>query len=195
MNILKYALVIGAATVAVSANAQFGAASKSAFSDAANSQGIYINYSPFARINSGGNDANGYLLGAEKVVGEGENGPNIFGVFFSRVGGTNLYQFNYRMYQSEDVAYQIGWIDGDGTNGNITLLYMKEMAAAGDSGFSWQAFGGLNFETDNSKFNLTGGVKLSYPISNGFSIDGTWWHLRNAGTSGNFFTIGVSVVR
>ncbi|HLO99329.1 MAG TPA: hypothetical protein VK171_12095, partial [Fimbriimonas sp.] len=149
----------------------------------------------FARINSGGNDTNGYLLSGEKVVSEGENGPNIFGVTFSRVGGANLYQFTYRMYQSEDTAIQLGWVDGDGTNGGVTALYFKEMPAMGEGGLVWNAFGGLTYETDNSKINLTGGVKLSYPISNGFSIDGTWWHLRQGGSSGNFFTIGVSVVR
>lgn len=195
MNILKYALVIGAATVAVSANAQFGAASKSAFSDAANSQGIYINYSPFARVNSGGGDANGYLLGAEKAVGEGENGPNVFGVFFSRIGGSNLYQFSYRMYNSEDTALQLGWIDGDNTNGVLTLLYFKEMPPSESNSLVWNIFGGVSYDTDNSDINLTGGLKASYPLSNGFSIDGGWWHLRNGGSSGNFFTLGISVVR
>lgn len=194
MKVVKYGIVIGAAVLAVSANAQFGAASKSALEPTAGSQGLYLQYSPFARISGGGNTGNGYLVGAEKAISSGQRGPGILGGFFSRIDGANLYQFSYRQYIQEDASVQFGILGGDGFNGknDFSFLYFKDMPSTGTTPINWQLFGGVTYDSSDEGFNLSGGVKASYPLSNGFAIDGTFWYLSRGGSSGNFISIGVS---
>lgn len=195
MKVLKYALVIGAAAVAVSANAQFGAANKSELETTNTKQGLYVNYSPFFRYTAnGGGTSNGYLVAAEKTVSEGKNGPGVFGGFFSRANGSNVYDITYRQYIDTDASVGIGILGGDGFNGknDFSFLYFKDMPKVEGSTLVWQAFGGLYYSGTAKNTKLSGGVKASYPIQNGFAIDGTFWYNNLAGTTGNFVTIGVS---
>lgn len=194
MKVLKYAIVIGAAFGAVSAYAQLGAVSKSDLEVSSSKQGLYLNYSPFARYSAnGGGSTNGYVVSIEKAINEGKNGPGILGGFFSRAGGSNLYDITYRQYISEDASVGLGILGGDNFNGknDFTLLYFKDMPALEGNPLRWQLQGGLYYDSSNSSANLSAGVKASYPIQNGFSIDAGFWYLRRGGDSGNLVTIGV----
>jgi hypothetical protein len=189
MKFLKYALVLGAATVAVSANAQFGATSKADLSTEGGKQGIYGTYSPVAR----NSDANGYVLSFEKILNEGKDGPNVFGGFYSRFDGAGLYQFHYRTYRNEDSGYQLGMLGGDGfgNKNDFQLMYFKELPGQGAKSLSISAMGGLYYETGASKFHPTVAVKASYPLQNGFSLDATAWYLRNNDSNNTLFSVGV----
>jgi hypothetical protein len=190
MKILKYAIVLGAATVAVSANAQFGAASKSEFSMEAGKQGLYGTYSPFARISGGGASGNGYVFGLEKLIGD----DAVLGGFLSRVEGSTLYQVHYRKYMQMDSGFQAGILGGDATNNknDFSLLYFKELPAQEKSAsIASTLFGGFYYDGTDKKFNVQAGVKASYPLQNGFNLDATLWYLTRSGDSVNFITIGV----
>lgn len=194
MKVLKYAIVIGAALGAVSANAQMGAVSKSDLDTSNNKQGVYINYSPFTRYTaSGGGSSNGYLVSIEKAISEGKHGPGVLGGFFSRAGGANLYDITYRQYIEPDASVGIGVLGGDGFNGknDFTLMYFKDMPAMTGNPLMWQLQGGVYYDSSNSSANLAAGVKLEYPIQSGFSLDAGFWYFHRSGNSGNVVTLGI----
>jgi hypothetical protein len=174
MKVTKYALIIGAALGAVSAQAQFGAVSKSDLEMSGNKQGVYINYSPFARYSaSGGGTSNGYLLSLEKSISAGKNGPNVLGGFFSRAAGANLYMIDYRFYIEPDASIALGILGGDGFSGknDFAAVYFKELQKSKDNAIEVAIGGGAYYDSSNKKFNLTAAIKASYPIQSGFSID------------------------
>jgi hypothetical protein len=189
MKILKYAIVLGAATVAVSASAQFGAVNKSDFSMDAGKQGLYGTYSPFARISGGGASGNGYVFSLEKMTSD----DTVIGGFLSRVAGSNIYQFHYRKYSSADTALQFGILGGDGFNNknDFSLLYVKEMPKQGEAGIATQLNAGLYYDSIDKKFNIQGGLKASYALQGGMSIDASFWYLTRGGDSANFITVGI----
>jgi hypothetical protein len=194
MKVTKYAIVIGAALGAVSAQAQFGAVSKSDLDMTGNKQGVYLNYSPFARYSvSGGGSSNGYLLSAEKVIGEGKFGPNVLGGFFSRASGSNLYMIDYKMYVDADSSVALGVLGGDGFNGknDFAGMYFRELPKSKDNPLEVAVGAGVYYDSSSTNLNLTAALKLSYPLQNGFSIDGSFWYLHQGGSSGNLITIGV----
>lgn len=193
MNILKNALVLGATTVAVAANAQFGAASKADLSLDGGKQGIYGTYNPFARMSAGGGSANGYLLSVEKRLNEGKFGPNVVGGFYSRFGGADLYQVHYRSYLfAEDAGLQFGILGGSGfgNKNDISILYFKELPKQ-ENGLSLMPMAGLYRDSADNKFNLSFAAKASYALQNGFSVDATLWWMTRGGDSGTLLTIGV----
>jgi hypothetical protein len=193
MKILKNALVLGAATFAVTANAQFGAASKSDLSLDNGKQGIYGTYNPFARISAGGNSTNGYLFSVEKRLDEGKFGPNVVGGFFSRFDGANLYQIHYRSYIfAEDAGLQLGILGGDGfgNKNDVSLLYFKELPKS-ESGINLMGMAGLYRDSADNKFNLSFAAKASYALQNGFSVDATLWWVTRGGDSGTILSLGV----
>ena len=194
MKVTKYALVIGAALVAVSAHAQFGAFSKSDLDTSGNKQGVYLNYSPFARYSaSGGGSANGYLFAVEKGISQGKNGPNVLGGFFSRAGGANLYEIMYRMYMDADSSVGLGVLGGDGFNGknDFAGIYFKDLPKSKDMPLAVQVGAGVYYDSNASKANLTAAVRGSYMIQSGFSIDASFWYLHRGGNSGNLLTVGL----
>jgi hypothetical protein len=189
MKVLKTAIVLGVATVAISANAQFGAANKSEFSMDAGKQGLYGTYNPFVRVSSGGSSGNGYAFSLEKLTSD----DTVIGGWFSRVEGATSYQLHYRKYSSADTALQIGLLGGDGFNNknDFSLLYIKEMAKKSETGLNTQLFGGLYYDSTDSKFDLQAGAKASYALQSGLSIDATFWYARRAGDSANVVTVGI----
>ncbi len=132
-------------------------------------------------------------LSFEKILNEGNNGPNVFGGFYSRFDGAGLYQFHYRTYRSEDSGYQLGMLGGDGfgNKNDFQLMYFKELPGQGAKSLSISAMGGLYYETGASKFHPTVAVKASYPLQNGFSLDATAWYLRNNDSNNTLFSVGV----
>lgn len=194
MKVTKYAIVIGAAIAAVSAQAQFGAVHKADIDMSGNKQGVYLNYSPFARYSaSGGGSANGYVLSVEKGISEGKFGPNILGGFFSRASGSNLYMIDYKMYIDEDASVMVGILGGDGFSGknDFAAMYFKELPKQNENPLEIAVGAGAYYDSSSSNLNITAALKLSYPIQNGFSIDGSFWYLHRGGNSGNLITLGV----
>ena len=194
MEVKKYALVIGAALCAVSAQAQLGAVSKSDIDMSGNKQGVYLSYSPFARYSvSGGGSANGYIISAEKGIGEGKYGPNILGGFFSRASGSNLYMIDYKMYIADDASVMFGVLGGDGFSGknDFTGMYFKELPKQANNPLQLAIGAGIYYDSNSSNANLTAAVKASYPVQNGFSVDASFWYFRQAGSSANLITLGI----
>ncbi|MBS1701857.1 MAG: hypothetical protein JST12_09370 [Armatimonadetes bacterium] len=194
MKVLKYAIVVGAALGAVSANAQFGAVSKSDLASSSTKQGLYINYSPFARYTvNGGGSSNGYVVSFEKAVSESAKGPGVFGGMFSRAAGANIWDFTYRQYIESDASVGIGVLGGDGFNGknDFSFLYFKDMATQGEMPLNWQLCGGLYYDSVDKSTNLMAGVKGSYHVSSEVSIDAGFLYLHRGGNSGNLVTVGV----
>jgi hypothetical protein len=192
MKVTKYALVIGAALGAVSANAQFGAVSKSDLDTSGGKQGVYLSYSPFARFSGGGSSSNGYMISAEKAISEGKNGPNVLGAFYSRVGGSGFYQISYRMYMTEDASVALGILGGDGFSKNdFSAMYFKELPKSNGNPLMLSVGGGIYYDSSNSSANLSAAVKASYPVQNGFSVDASFWYFHQGGDSGNLFTLGI----
>ena len=195
MKVTKYALVIGAALGAVSANEQLGAVSKSDVEASGTKQGIYLNYSPFARFsaNGGGGSSNGYIISAEKGITEGKNGPGVLGGFFSRVNGGNFYEINYRVYIQADSSLGLGILGGDGFNGknDWNLYYMKDMPKTAGSPIDWQIGIGAYYDSGDKSINPDAGIKVSYPFQSGLSIDAAFWYFHRGGNSGNLITLGV----
>jgi hypothetical protein len=192
MKVTKYAIVIGAALGAVSAQAQFGAVSKSDLSTADGKQGVYLSYNPFARISGGGSSANGYLLSAEKSISEGKFGPNVLGGFYTRLGGSGVYQVSYRMYTAEDASVALGILGGDGFSKNdFSAMYFKEFPKMENNPLMFSLGGGLYYDSSNSSANLAAAAKASYALQNGFSIDASFWYFHQGGQSANLITVGV----
>ena len=194
MKVIKYAIVIGAAVAAVSANAQLGAASKSDLDTSGNKQGLYFAYAPFARYTAnGGGSANGYVISAEKAISESKTGPGILGGFFSRAGGANLWDITYRQYIAADASVGVGVLGGDGFNGknDFTVNYFKDFPAMNNNPLIFQVFGGVYYSSSNSKTSLSGGVKLEYPLQNGFNVNAGVWFLDRGAVNGNLITVGI----
>ena len=193
MKVTKYALVIGAALGAVSAHAQFGATSKADLEVSGNKQGVYLSYSPFARASGGGSSSNGYLFSVEKAISEGKNGPNVIGGFFTRVGGGNLYQINYRSYIAQDASVAFGILGGDGFSGknDFSVMYLKDMPKMQGNPLTYQLGGGLYYDSSSKGVNFAASLKASYPIQSGFSLDASFWYFHQGGDSVNLITLGV----
>ncbi len=195
MKVLKYTMVMVGALSAVSAFAQLGAASKSDLETSGNKQGVYLNYSPFARFTAnGGGSTNGYVIGAEKAISEGKTGPGVLGGWFSRAGGQNVWDITYRQYIDTDASVGLGVLGGDGFNGknDFTVHYFKDMPKQAGSPLIWQLFGGIYYTSSTtSKAFFSGGVKLEYPVQQGWSVDAGFWYLNRGGNSGNLVTLGV----
>lgn len=194
MEVTKLTLVIGAAVVAVSAHAQFGAVSKADLEASGNKQGVYLSYSPFARYSaSGGGTANGYLISVEKAISQGKNGPNVLGGFFSRASGSNLYEISYRMYLDADSSVGLGILGGDGFAGknDFSAIYFKDLPKSNGTPIALQVGAGVYYDSVGSKANLTAAIRASYPIQNGFSVDASFWYLHQGGNSGNLLTLGI----
>ncbi len=192
MKVTKYAIVIGAALVAVSAQAQFGAVSKSDLSTSDGKQGVYLSYSPFARISGGGSSSNGYLISAEKAISEGKFGPNVLGGFYTRLGGNGVYQVSYRMYTAEDASVALGILGGDGFSKNdFSAIYFKEFPKMENNPLMFSLGGGVYYDSSNSSINFTAAAKASYAIQSGFSIDASFWYFRSGGNNVNLLTLGI----
>lgn len=192
MKVTKYAIVIGAALVAVSAQAQFGAVSKSDLDTSGGKQGVFLSYSPFARASGGGSTENGYLFSAEKAISEGKFGPNVLGGFFARIGGSNLYQISYRMYMTEDASVALGVLGGDGLSKNdFSAMYFKEFPKMENNPVMFSLGGGAYYDSSNSSVNLAAAAKASYAIQSGFSVDASFWYFRSGGNSVNLITVGI----
>ena len=194
MKVIKYALVIGAALGAVSANAQLGAVSKTDIEASGTKQGVYINYSPFARFSaSGGGSSNGYIISAEKGINQSKNGPGVLGGFYSRVNGGSFYSINYRQYMTADTSLGLAILGGDNFNGknDFNLYYMKDMPKTAGSPIDWQVGIGAYYDSGGKSINPDAGIKVSYPFQSGFSIDAAFWYFHRGGSSGNLLTLGV----
>ncbi len=194
MEVTKLTLVIGAAVVAVSAHAQFGAVSKSDLEASGNKQGLYLSYSPFARYSaSGGGTSNGFLISAEKAISQGKNGPNVLGGFYSRASGSSLYEISYRMYIDTDASIGLGILGGDGFSGknDFTAIYFKDLPKSQGTPIALQIGAGVYYDSLAKKANLTAALRASYPFQNGFSIDASFWYLHQGGNSGNLITLGI----
>ena len=193
MKNLNKVIILGAAMMAVSANAQFGAASKKDFTMENGKSGGYFTYNPFTRASGGGADASGYSFSVEKMIGTKEMAESILGFSQARVDGTTLWQLHYRWYMGEDTSLQLGILGGDGFNSknDFNLTYWKDMPAQGEGAISFSAFAGLYRSSTDNKIDINFGVKASYPLQNAVSIDATFWQLKRGGDSGNFITIGV----
>jgi hypothetical protein len=180
MKILKPVLVTAALAVTVSSFAQFGATSKSDFMSGGNKQGTYASFSPFGRISGGGDSANGYVLSFEKMLDSGSSDSNVFGAWFGNFSNNNIYQFHLRKTFSETMDIQFGLLGGDGT-GNKTdfsiLAFAAGSKASEVNALSTSLFGGIYYAGVNKKASLQAGIRASYPMQNGLSIDGTFWYV------------------
>ncbi len=190
---LRNVMILAGAMMAVSANAQFGVATKNDFSFDNGKQGLYGVYSPFARISSGGASANGYFLALDKLIDAKAADAAIFGGAYSRLDGTSSWQFHYRRYIQEDASLQLAIYGGDGFNNktDFSVLYFKDLPKQGENPLSVALTGGLYRDSTDNKFDLAFGVKLAYPLQNGFSVDASFLQTRRAGESANLITIGV----
>jgi hypothetical protein len=193
MKNLNKVIILGTAMMAVSANAQFGAASKKDFTMENGKSGGYFAYNPFTRASGGGADASGYSFSVEKLIGSKEMAESILGFSQARVDGTTLWQLSYRMYTGEDTSLQFGVYGGDGFGGknDFSLHYWKDMPSQGEGAINFSLFGGLYRDSTDNKINLSFGVKASYPLQNSVSIDATFWQFQRGGANGNFLTLGV----
>ena len=196
MKVTKYALVTGAALCAVSAHAQFGAVSKADLEVSGNKQGVYLSYSPFARLSAnGGGSASGYIISGEKAISEGKFGPNVLGGFFGSFNSNSIYAVTYRFYVENDASIGFGILGGDGFGGknDFSAMYYKDLGAVGKSkpDLTLQVGAGLLYDAASSNVNLSAVVRASYPIQSGFSLDASFWYLHLGGNSGNFFTLGI----
>lgn len=193
MKNLNKVIILGTAMMAVSANAQFGAASKKDFTMENGKSGGYFTYNPFTRASSGGADGNGYSFAVEKLIGTKEGAEAILGFQQSRIEGGTMWQISYRMYTGEDTSLQFGIIGGDGFGGknDFAVNYWKDMPSQGEGAISFSLFAGLNRDSIDNKFNIQFGLKAAYPLQNAVSIDATFWQMTRGGNSGNFLTLGV----
>ena len=196
MKVTKYAIVIGSALGAVSAQAQFGATSKADLDTSGSKQGVYLSYSPFARLSAnGGGSATGYIVSGEKAIGQGKFGPNVLGGFFGTFNSNTIYAVTYRVYVENDASVGLGVLGGNGlgNKNDYSAMYYKDLAKMGTSkpDLSLQVGGGVLYDGASRNMNLSAVVRASYPIQSGFSVDASFWYLHLNGNSGNFFTVGV----
>jgi hypothetical protein len=191
MKNLNKVIILGTAMMAVSANAQFGAASKKDFTMENGKSGGYFTYNPFTRLSGGGSDASGYSFSVEKLIGTKEMAETILGFSQARVDGFTLWQINYRMYIGEDASVQLGILGGDIAKNDFSFTYWKDLPTSGENAISLSAYAGLYRSGADNKFNLTYGLKAAYPLQSAVSIDATFWQQQQGGVSGNFLTLGV----
>ncbi len=193
MKNLNKVIILGTAMMAVSANAQYGAASKKDFTMENGKSGGYFTYNPFTRASQSGVEGNGYSFAVEKLIGTKEGAESILGFQQSRIEGGTMWQFSYRMYTGEDTSLQFGILGGDGFGGknDFSINYWKDMPSQGEGAISFSIFGGLYRDSQDNKFNFQFGVKAAYPLQNAVSIDATFWQMTRGGTSGNILTLGV----
>ena len=196
MEVTKLTFIIGAAVVAVSANAQFGATSKTDLDTSGNKQGVYLSYSPFARLSAnGGGSATGYIVSGEKAISQGKFGPNVLGGFFGTFNSNTIYAVTYRVYVENDASVGLGVLGGNGLGGknDFSAMYYKDLGKPGNTkpDLNLQVGGGVLYDGASRNMNLSAVVRASYPIQSGFSVDASFWYLHLNGNSGNFFTVGV----
>lgn len=177
-------MILAGAMMAVSANAQFGAATRADFDLSNGKSGVYGGFYPLSSYSS----SNGTTLSIDKLLGTKEDG-DVAGLSYTTISGLKLTQLLYRKYIAPDAGVQLSYFKVDGASDNVFgLHYVKEFVSQGEKPISGSLFAGLVNGNSETKFSY--GLKASYPLQNGLSLDATLFRL-TADDNSTFFALGV----
>jgi len=192
MNYVKTGLILGVAACAMTANAQFGTANKADLLPIDGKSGIYGTASFVSqRVSNGGGNSSGILFNAEKALSI--NGDDILaiGAFFADLDGT-AYSVYAKKYLGVNYGIQAGFLkfeDNDDLDFGVYGIY--DFNAADATSVRIQGGLGTLYTGSDSKFNLAGFLKASYPLQNGLSVDAGIWYVDLDQANATFLTVGV----